>query len=105
MDRRQSQACLQVTDPLNFGIDRILNTNTDSDRSTNKKGKCTGRAVFTVTQKNWLEYYFQMEKYITKQNRKILASSLGLTDLQVKVWFQNRRMKWRNTTDATSLSK
>lgn len=53
------------------------------DRSVNKKEKCTGRAVFTVTQKNWLEYYFQMEKYITKQNRKILASSLGLTDLQV----------------------
>ncbi|XP_015367185.1 PREDICTED: homeobox protein H2.0-like [Diuraphis noxia] len=106
MDRRQSQVCLQVTDSLNFGIDRILNTNSNLDRSTNKKKeKCTGRAVFTVTQKNWLEYYFQMEKYITKQNRKILASSLGLTDLQVKVWFQNRRMKWRHTTAATHLRK
>jgi len=29
MDRRQSQVCLQVTNSLNFGIDRILNTNND----------------------------------------------------------------------------
>lgn len=55
------------------------------DREVEKKERCTGRAVFTATQKNWLEYYFQMEKYITKQNRKTLASSLGLTDLQVSV--------------------
>ncbi|XP_025206418.1 H2.0-like homeobox protein isoform X1 [Melanaphis sacchari] len=105
MDYRQPHPCLQVPDSLNFGIDRILNINTDSDRSTSKKEKCSGRAVFTVTQKNWLEYYFQMEKYITKQNRKILASSLGLTDLQVKVWFQNRRMKWRHSTAVTSSRK
>ncbi|XP_060841521.1 homeobox protein H2.0-like [Rhopalosiphum padi] len=105
MDYRQPQACLQVSDSLNFGIDRILNIKTDLDRSANKKGKFTGRAVFTVTQKNWLEYYFQMEKYITKQNRKILASSLELTDLQVKVWFQNRRMKWRHSTAEPSSRK
>lgn len=54
------------------------------DCSVKKKERCTsGRAVFTLAQKNWLEYYFQVEKYITKQNRKELASSLGLTDLQV----------------------
>lgn len=59
-----------------------------TERSANQKGRCSsGRAVFTVAQKNWLEYYFQMEKYISKPNRKTLASSLGLTDLQVSVWF------------------
>lgn len=47
--------------------------------------KIAGRAVFTLAQKNWLEYYFQMEKYITKPNRKVLASTLGLTDLQVSI--------------------
>lgn len=56
-----------------------------TDIISEKKGRCTGRAVFTPTQKNWLEYYFQIEKYITKQNRIALASSLGLTDLQVRI--------------------
>lgn len=55
-----------------------------TDRSAKKqKIRTSSRAVFTITQKNWLEYYFQVEKYITKQNRKALASTLGLTDLQV----------------------
>ncbi|XP_050422180.1 homeobox protein DBX2-like [Adelges cooleyi] len=75
---------------LNFGIDRIL-----ANYEQQQKKRC-GRAVFTAEQKDWLEYYFQMEKYITKANRNELASALGLADSQVKVWFQNRRMKWRH---------
>ncbi|XP_050539691.1 homeobox protein DBX2-like [Daktulosphaira vitifoliae] len=78
--------------PLSFGIDRILD-NYCFNKQQKKKG---GRAVFTTKQKEWLEHYFQIEKYITKTNRKELATALGLNDSQVKVWFQNRRMKWRH---------
>ncbi|XP_037072791.1 H2.0-like homeobox protein [Pollicipes pollicipes] len=54
------------------------------------------RAVFTNLQRKGLEKRFTMQRYITKPERRKLAETLGLTDSQVKVWFQNRRMKWRN---------
>lgn len=53
------------------------------------------RAVFSNLQRKGLEKRFQVQKYLTKTDRHQLASMLGLSDNQVKVWFQNRRMKWR----------
>ncbi|XP_068752065.1 homeobox protein DBX1-B-like isoform X2 [Montipora capricornis] len=53
------------------------------------------RAVFSNLQRKGLEKRFQVQKYLTKADRHQLASMLGLSDSQVKVWFQNRRMKWR----------
>ncbi|XP_078344247.1 brain-specific homeobox protein homolog isoform X2 [Oculina patagonica] len=53
------------------------------------------RAVFSNLQRKGLEKRFQVQKYLTKADRHQLAAMLGLSDNQVKVWFQNRRMKWR----------
>lgn len=53
------------------------------------------RAVFSDAQRQGLEKRFQFQKYISKPDRKKLADDLGLKDSQVKIWFQNRRMKWR----------
>ncbi|XP_011310734.1 homeobox protein DBX1-B isoform X2 [Fopius arisanus] len=57
------------------------------------------RAVFSDTQRRGLERRFQLQKYISKPDRKKLAERLGLKDSQVKIWFQNRRMKWRNNKE------
>ncbi|XP_068996108.1 homeobox protein DBX1-B [Embiotoca jacksoni] len=62
------------------------------------------RAVFSDLQRKALERTFQKQKYISKPDRKKLAGKLGLKDSQVKIWFQNRRMKWRNSKERELLS-
>ncbi|KAG7277221.1 hypothetical protein CRUP_000450 [Coryphaenoides rupestris] len=62
------------------------------------------RAVFSDIQRKALEKMFQKQKYISKPDRKKLAAKLGLKDSQVKIWFQNRRMKWRNSKERELLS-
>ncbi|KAJ7405512.1 Homeobox protein DBX1 [Pitangus sulphuratus] len=62
------------------------------------------RAVFSDVQRKALEKMFQKQKYISKPDRKKLAAKLGLKDSQVKIWFQNRRMKWRNSKERELLS-
>ncbi|XP_059402036.1 homeobox protein DBX1-B-like [Carassius carassius] len=62
------------------------------------------RAVFSDVQRKALEKMFQKQKYISKPDRKKLATKLGLKDSQVKIWFQNRRMKWRNSKERELLS-
>uniref|UniRef100_A0A915IUV6 Homeobox domain-containing protein n=1 Tax=Romanomermis culicivorax TaxID=13658 RepID=A0A915IUV6_ROMCU len=57
------------------------------------------RAVFSDAQRKGLEERFLSQRYISKPDRKKLADQLGLKDSQVKIWFQNRRMKWRNSKD------
>ncbi|XP_076328762.1 uncharacterized protein LOC143234949 [Tachypleus tridentatus] len=62
------------------------------------------RTVFSDAQRQGLEKRFQIQKYISKPDRKKLAEKLGLKDSQVKIWFQNRRMKWRNSKERELLS-
>ncbi|XP_051886678.1 homeobox protein DBX2-like [Pristis pectinata] len=63
------------------------------------------RVVFSEEQRKALEKTFQKQKYISKTDRKKLATHLGLKDSQVKIWFQNRRMKWRNTKERELLTQ
>ncbi|KAH6930464.1 hypothetical protein HPB50_013985 [Hyalomma asiaticum] len=53
------------------------------------------RTVFTEGQLMGLERRFDSQKYLSTPDRADLARVLGLTQLQVKTWYQNRRMKWK----------
>ncbi|XP_071413211.1 homeobox protein not2-like [Pithys albifrons albifrons] len=53
------------------------------------------RTVFTSEQLARLEKEFARQQYMVGTERCLLASSLHLSEEQVKVWFQNRRIKWR----------
>ncbi|XP_071948600.1 homeobox protein Hox-B4-like [Antedon mediterranea] len=53
------------------------------------------RTIFTQNQLDSLEQEFTRQQYMVGSERLYLASTLNLSESQVKVWFQNRRIKWR----------
>ncbi|XP_067126559.1 homeobox protein slou-like [Centruroides vittatus] len=75
------------------------------DVRTNRKKKNSGdsktgkprraRTAFTYEQLVALENKFKTTRYLSVCERLNLALSLRLTETQVKIWFQNRRTKWK----------
>ncbi|XP_065592104.1 homeobox protein EMX1-like, partial [Cyrtonyx montezumae] len=53
------------------------------------------RTAFSPSQLLRLERAFEKNHYVVGAERKQLASSLSLSETQVKVWFQNRRTKYK----------
>lgn len=99
---------------LNFGIETILYGSSKSDL-LNTRPNVTfttplsvtrqthspswSRPVFSDHQRKTLEDRFQRQHYLNKRERYYLSLYLGLTEHQIKVWFQNRRVKWRHSQE------
>ncbi|CCD71938.1 Homeobox protein ceh-9 [Caenorhabditis elegans] len=53
------------------------------------------RTTFSGKQVFELEKQFEAKKYLSSSDRSELAKRLDVTETQVKIWFQNRRTKWK----------
>jgi len=71
---------------------------TDDDYRNKRKKKT--RTVFSRSQVYQLETTFDLKRYLSSSDRAALANSLKLTETQIKIWFQNRRNKWKRQMSA-----
>ncbi|VEN41331.1 unnamed protein product [Callosobruchus maculatus] len=65
----------------------------DDSISSSKQQRKARPRVFTDLQLKTLEKSFQGQKFLSIQDRMELAATLGLTDTEVKKWYQKRRTK------------
>nr|XP_037276981.1 homeobox protein CDX-1-like [Rhipicephalus microplus] len=65
------------------------------DEAGKTRTKDKYRVVYSDHQRLELEKEFHYSRYITIRRKAELASMLGLSERQVKIWFQNRRAKDR----------
>ncbi|KAG8198350.1 hypothetical protein JTE90_021598 [Oedothorax gibbosus] len=76
--------------------DRLAGPHVSAQGCSEKDGKKKHtRPTFSGHQIYVLEKTFEQTKYLAGPERAKLAYALGMSESQVKVWFQNRRTKWR----------
>ncbi|XP_076754577.1 uncharacterized protein LOC143425560 [Xylocopa sonorina] len=88
------------------GADREVLEKSDSAISDDERKK-RPRTAFTAAQIKSLEAEFERNKYLSVAKRLQLSKSLKLTETQIKIWFQNRRTKWKRkyTNDVELLAQ
>ncbi|CAF1013128.1 unnamed protein product [Rotaria sordida] len=80
----------------------LTNNNEDLLINIQKKKKKKARTTFTGKQIFELEKKFEDKKYLSSTERAEMATLLTVTETQVKIWFQNRRTKWKKAENISN---
>ncbi|XP_061604407.1 homeobox protein Hox-B4a-like [Phyllopteryx taeniolatus] len=81
-------------DPVVYPWMKKVHVNIVSSNYTGDEPK-RSRTAYTRQQVLELEKEFHYNRYLTRRHRVEIAHTLCLSERQIKIWFQNRRMKWK----------
>ncbi|KAK2585624.1 hypothetical protein KPH14_010249 [Odynerus spinipes] len=102
------EACTSSSGGANSttGVDTEAQERTANAISDDERKK-RPRTAFTAAQIKSLEAEFERNKYLSVAKRLQLSKTLKLTETQIKIWFQNRRTKWKRkyTNDVELLAQ
>ncbi|XP_050598743.1 homeotic protein antennapedia-like [Bombus affinis] len=85
---QQAQATAQCS-----GVPTVARKDLSSAKEQKRKTIKRSRTAYTSAQLVVLEKEFKSMHYLCRPRRIEMAASLSLTERQIKIWFQNRRMK------------
>ncbi|RNA32982.1 homeobox Nkx- -like [Brachionus plicatilis] len=85
----------QLCNQVNSNNQPYQNVSQDKSRKPKKS-----RILFSQWQINELEKLFKKQRYVTSNERDLMAKRLKLQANQVKIWFQNRRYKIKKQNES-----